>query len=112
MINQRLNQTPPCLCRLLARKNHGRTLLTVREIADRSGLSRSTVAAVATLTTWNDISVGVMAKFTLGCGVDLLRMRRQKQFFKNGMKSVIRTATPAQRQMILTLLGSLRRASC
>jgi hypothetical protein len=111
MISQILNKTPPCLCRLLARKNHGRTLLTVREIADRSGLSRALVGKLGTLSSWEGIRVGDMVKFTYGCGVDPLRMRRQKQFAKNSMKSIIRNATPAQLAMISDIFDAIKRAS-
>lgn len=86
-------------------------MLTVREIAARSGLPRSTVCELSKLTTWKSVTVGNAFLFASACGVDLLHPRRQIEYVKHRMKLSIRKASPIQRKMIQSRFQSLRQAA-
>lgn len=86
-------------------------MLTVRELAERSGLPRSTVCAISKLTTWRSVAIGDAEKFSRACGVDLLRLRRHIEYVKHRMKSSIRNASPIQRKMIQDRFRSLKQAA-
>ena len=79
-IRQKLNLFPPCLCRCVARIRHGRRPLQRKEIAARSGLPLRKVDELSRLTSWDRVPVEEMERFSLACGVDLLRLRRHVEF--------------------------------
>ena len=75
---QATNRYPPILCRLLARRKNGPPL-TDKEIADRSGLTVFEVKTLSTLTRWDDVPVGTMWKFLVGCGTDFCKWADMKR---------------------------------
>lgn len=73
------DKLPPCLVRAMAmtdRSDETRAmryrLMTVEEIARRSGLPYRTVQRVASATSWKWIKLSTASKFIAGCGVDMV----------------------------------------
>lgn len=77
-----LEEFPPCLCRLLARKGKSRRPYTNKELAELSGLSLDQVGSIAAKTDWDSVRVGDMMAFTKACGLDLSHMKRQRLYIK------------------------------
>lgn len=92
----------PARCRLFAAK------LSTREIAKRSSLPRSTVHEVSKLSSWAGVTVDVMLKFSLGCGVHLLACKRQKQQMKRRSLKFLRKMSQPRLRMVDRLLTSSR----
>jgi hypothetical protein len=73
-LEQRLSRFTPITCRILARRvtpSGGVIALTNEEIAAGSGLSVPEVVKISRLSSWDGVAVGVMLRFTKGCGIDL-----------------------------------------
>jgi hypothetical protein len=94
---------PPFACRLLARDRRGWHGLTHRQLAERCGLARSTVAILSFRKTWNGLSVDVIQKFSTGCGVDLLAPNRAIHQIRSLKKPFLTKAPLAQRRFYLRL---------
>jgi len=77
---QRLKQFPPFLVRLAARKK-GRPK-TRREIIIDSGLPGRTIDRLSRARTWDHVTCRVMFAFSNGCGVDLARLRQDRDYIK------------------------------
>lgn len=94
---------PPSLCRLAAKK--GKRPLSVREIAQASGLSKDTISRWSRKNSWAFIIEPVM-KFCLACGVNhLKRKRKYAEIRRRGMKHLFRKQNnPAQKAMIARIL--------
>ena len=101
------DQLPPALCRLLAAKNRGRKPLSTRAIADKSGLSKSVVDKVSKLTTWDDVSVSTMLRFTQACGVDILHIKSTIRRIRRLQKPHLHAGQKSQEKMIIRLLEML-----
>lgn len=109
MILKKLDRLPPFLVRLLARKkNQWRHPLSTTEIAELSGLPRSTVAKIATMKSWDKIPVGVADRFSTACNVNLMtpgfyfkELRSSKFKFAH-----LRNGTPNQRAFFARLMDS------
>lgn len=105
-----VNQFPPALCRLLARRSRGRVLMSTREIARVSGLTRSTVDKVSKLRNWNAVDLETIHRFTMACGVNLMCARnlsRHKDLWRRRRAKYLHTGNQAQRRMVSALLGLL-----
>jgi len=73
-IKQRLEEFTPIVCRLLARESveSGRVeSLTDKQIAARSLMPEWQVNSISWLPTWDSVEVGIMLRFTTGCGINL-----------------------------------------
>lgn len=86
-ILEKCNKFPPFLCRLVARKVHGRQPMTNAEIARKSGLSIANVDKLARARNWNHCTLKTVAAFAMGCGVDLLRPRRHLDYLRRRKKA-------------------------
>ena len=64
-----LRQFPPYYIRMLA-KNGRATALSDSEIAIASGIEINRVRQIKCLTTWDDVTVGEMLRFTTACNFD------------------------------------------
>lgn len=64
--------------RLLARRDH--RPLTQSEVAARAGLSVGCVSKLSRLRSWDGVRIGTMLAFCRACGVDFLRLKRQRYF--------------------------------
>ena len=79
---QWLDRFPPCIVRILARKNAGRRGMTNQEIAARSGLTSAAVGKIANRTTWYGLKVDTIDRFCLGCGFNHTRTNRHADFLR------------------------------
>lgn len=94
-----LEEFPPCLCRLLARKpGKSRKPLTSREIANAAGLSRDVVDQISRETSWDSIRIADMISFTRACGLDILHMKRHREYIKRKNWAHLRHS-PSQRYL-------------
>lgn len=89
---------PPCVCRYLARKNHGHKPMTVRDIAEKSGLGKSTVAKLSLLRTWKGVSIDTVVSFSLACGVDLLNPHKVTEYLRRSKRAHLDNVSPIQRK--------------
>ncbi len=105
---QRLDRMPPFVCRLLARKNRGRSPMSHLEIARGSGLAKATVAELSFKRTWAGVPVATVSRFSQACGVDLERPRRQIDFLKRRSKTYLLGTNGHARAMYGKLLVLLR----
>ncbi len=105
-----VDRFPPMLCRLLARKNRGKSPMSTREIARVSGLPKSTVDKIGRFKSWRDVPCGVMMQFSLACGINFLDGRclsRQRASWLNERAIYLSNASPAQKKMFDRILNDL-----
>lgn len=106
-----LDEFPPALCRLLARRARGRVLMSTREIAHVSGLSPSTVDSISRLTTWRTVGLERVHRFSLACGVNLMdrnNRKRHREFWTRRRAKYLALASKSQKQMAVQLMDLLR----
>lgn len=96
-LTEKLNRFPPIMCRLVARTGVGRASrgLSHSEIAQLSGLERSTVAKLSKRETWEGCTLETIDAFSTACGVDLLHTTDQVRFLRHKKKTHI-TNSPNQ----------------
>jgi len=75
-LTDKLNRLPPCVCRLLAKKN-GR-LMTDPQLMEATGWGKSRLCRVYNSTSWAGISVEEVDKFLAACGISWSSQRRQR----------------------------------
>lgn len=63
-----IDRFPPILCRLLAQENG--YPMTMDGIARVCGTSKAHVVLMSHQTTWDDIDIRMVRKFSLACGID------------------------------------------
>ena len=74
----------PILCRLLARERYGRPLST-DELATKSGLTKYEIEAISQETSWNNVKLDIVRRFTAACGTDFTSrsdMRRVSDYMR------------------------------
>ena len=105
-----LDRFPPKLCRLIARRGRGSgsRAMSNAEIAEVSGLDRSTITKLSRLNSWATVKVSTMQCFSLACGVSLLRPSRHISFYLRGKLLYQKSGPPAQRRMLDRLQNELR----
>lgn len=83
-----LNRFPPCLARMVARKQNGRGAkrLPLREIAERSGLSYGVVVRLSRQRSWDNVPIAVADKFMAACGIDPLHPKRKLWYLRRVMR--------------------------
>lgn len=96
---------PPYLCRFLARKSNGQHPLTTREIAERSGLSKTKVAVLSLKKSWAGVSIDEVQSFSAGCGVNLMNTWAQKNFLKTCKKALLNNCNANQRRLYAKLIA-------
>lgn len=104
---QRLNRFPPNLCRLLARKQRGRLLMTNTDIATVAGMSRALVSKIAAMSSWENVTLSAAQRFSLACGVNLLSPCKQVRFWRRRSLHYQKNATSAQRRMMDRIVRNL-----
>jgi hypothetical protein len=92
------NRLPPAACRYLARKDHGHTPMSHRDIAQASGLSKSTVAILSLKRSWNGVPIDVVVRFSSACGVDLMNRKKVTRFLRTAKRVHMRNASPQQKK--------------
>lgn len=83
---------PPIACRLLAKHHYGHPL-TSEEISHASGLTVGTVEYLSEQTSWDNVPVSWLQKFTAACRVDFfdsMAMERVKHYLAGRMKDGVR----------------------
>lgn len=93
----KLERIPPFLCRLLARD--GRHGLSHNDIAECSGLNRSTVKELSFATSWRGHTIETIVAFAEACGVNHLAAEKQWDYAKRRLLPHTERATGAQRAM-------------
>jgi hypothetical protein len=99
------NRFPPIACRYLARKDHGWTAMSHRDLASASGLSKTKVAELSLRKTWDGVPIDVVVRFSLACGVDLMRPKRTLAYLRRARRMHLQNATPAQKKFFLRLFN-------
>ena len=103
----RLDTVPPMLCRLLARRGHGRVPMSNKQIAERSGLAKSTVVRIGRMRSWAKLEAITVSAFSSACGVDLLAPASKLKYMRRSRQEYFRHATKAQREMYARLISGL-----
>src|SRR5688572_27776143 len=99
-ILQWCDEFQPFLCRMVARKNHGRHAMTNQEIAKAAGVSKGTVAKLSTRLSWAGVSVDVMNQFMAACGVTLENISAHRKFLRrHSAHRYMQDADPKQKKM-------------
>lgn len=108
MLLDQANQIPPFVCRIIARKHSGFIPLSHSDIAQASGLSRSTVAAISRKVSWHGVTVDKADRFARACGVDLSQPRRALRWLRRAGLIHLQRGTSQQRRFIKSLLTAQR----
>ena len=87
---QTFNACPPIFCRIVARKNRGRAMLTRQEIARAGGLSLRQVDYLSDRIKWDGTKLETMLAFALGCRVNFGSYQRHVDWFRRRQKSAWR----------------------
>ena len=98
---------PPAVCRLVARKAHGRRLKTNEEIAKDGGLYVERVTRLATRTSWEGVPLEDIDAFMTGCGVNPFDRRLTFEYLRKRNIGYINNLKPAQRKLVHRLLKAL-----
>ena len=77
---EELNEFPPILCRILARRN--RRAMTVSDIATMAGMSIGKAGACLMRKTWAEISVRDASALMWACGVTRGTRFRMREYLK------------------------------
>lgn len=97
---------PPCLCRLVARK--GWTPMSTRDLAAKSGLSKSYVSNLSKRSTWKGIPIDVVDRFVAACGINLLSPKRTIEYLKSSKMIHLKRATATQRKLFAAIFAIKR----
>lgn len=100
------NKFPPCVCRMLARKKNGHAPLSVREIAQKSGISKSIVATLSMKDSWEGVAIEDVVQFSLACGVDLMRPAETMKYIRRSKRVHLENADPSQKKFFLRLFSA------
>lgn len=102
-----LDDLPPNVCRVVARQNNGWKPMSHADLAKRSGLANSTVAAISKRKTWRGLTVEVVEAFALACGVDHMHTKRTKQYLKRNKFIHLVRADGNARKMYAAIFKSI-----
>lgn len=91
---QKAERFNPIIVRMLARtRSKSPRLLTIEEIAERSGLDAFVVSSLAAKESWDGVPFDVMKKYLIGCDVDLCnssRLRTQNKLLRGSSRGKYR----------------------
>jgi len=82
---EKLNRLPPCIVRIMAKKD-GR-LMTDPELMELTGWGRSRLRAVYQSATWKDVRAGDIDTFLAACGMSWSRQRTQRWALKRAIEN-------------------------
>lgn len=103
-ITTKADKCPPFLVRMCARKKKGHAPLSHSDIAELSGIPRSTVATISKLKTWKTVSFDVADRFSSACGVDLADPREAFKWLRNSGWAHVKNANANQRRFLAGLM--------
>lgn len=107
-IFQKAERLPPFVCRLLARSKNGWKPLSHSDIAKASGIARSTVAKLSSLTSWKGVAIDVADRFAAACGVNLLTPGKYFFMLRKLKLAHLKCGNAPQRKMFAKLLAKKR----
>lgn len=81
---EKLDRLPPCLIRIMAKKN-GR-LMTDPELMELTGWGRSKLRAVYQSATWSNVRAGDIDRFLKACGMSWSKQRTQRWLLKRAIE--------------------------
>ena len=99
-----LDRFPPNKCRVFAKKNRGKKAMTHEDIAAVCGMSKRAILELSKKTTWENVTVNTMTKFSEACGVNLLRPSAAVKSFLRSSSYMV-NAKPKQRVMFRRLMS-------
>jgi hypothetical protein len=102
---QLADRFPPAVCRYLARKDHGHSPMSHRDIAKASGLPKTKVAELSLKKSWKGVPIDVVVRFSSACGVDLLRSKKTLSYIRRAKRVHLQNATPAQKKFFIRLFS-------
>ena len=106
LLLEQIDRCAPWVCRLVARKSRGRVMMTNSDLACIARLSRSTISKLAKLDSWRSVNGETIQAFSLACGVNLMALKRTKEFLRRRKLVLWKQCTPAQRRMLDRLIGA------
>lgn len=77
----KLNIHPPFMVRVLARKPNGKPM-SGPEIAALGGINADMVRRLSHLTSWESVSIGVAARFMVGCRYDPFHAKNHNRYVR------------------------------
>jgi hypothetical protein len=80
LLLEKIDRMPPFLCRLMARWK-GKSPSN-KQLSELSGIPLTTLRRLCQKKSWDDVPVGLAQKFSMACGVDLMRQTRSLDYFK------------------------------
>lgn len=104
MILDHADLVPPFLCRLYARTRNGRASASCRDIAVKSGLSKSKVAAISVLVSWKTVAVKDVDAFAGACGVDFDNPHKVAEYFRKSRMTFLAACHPNQKRLFAKLM--------
>lgn len=104
----KINRTPPKLCRLFAREGpaNNQRPMSDREIARKSGLAHSTIVRLSKMDHWDGITFSTYQAFTHACRVDPMNAHGHRLLFRRKDVRLVymKNATPQQQRMFDRIL--------
>ena len=94
------NRITPYACRLLSGKE-------VKDIANGSGMSVSTVIRLSKLHSWESVDVGTASRFMEGCGIDIADLSAIKDYARKCVRNPDRAFEHIKSKRVRAYLGSL-----
>lgn len=107
MIKDYLAGLTPEKVRVLARTDKGTRLMTNSEIAEASGLAKSTIALLSKAQFWDCFTIAVADAYLKACGVDPSRTQRHRRMLRRGALLYVKNAPPIQRKMVARVFGAV-----
>lgn len=104
---KRLDTIPPFICRVIARRKNGWEPMSLREIAEKSGLKKDRVHTISKLMSWAKVPVKEAMQYASACGVDLLHPGPHKKWLRRSKLKHVGRAHP--RQMASIMRGFVQR---
>lgn len=105
----RLDKVSPMFCRLIARTRSGMRMKSNADLAQETGLSRSTIVNLSRRKTWDRVPVGVAARFMDACGVDPWHPGIIRKMVRTRAMVWLKNASVSQSRMATRILNNLPR---
>jgi hypothetical protein len=93
------DKVPPFVCRIVARKNHGWQPMSIRDIAEASGIKKSRVAEISRMTSWRGIAIEEVDAYSRACGVDLENPWKTIEYIRESKFAFMENASARQRRV-------------
>lgn len=107
MLTEFANKFPPALCRLIA--SRGKKMISVREIARRSGIPKSTVQKIA-FGTWHGVPVDTIDAYMKACGINPFACKRTLENLRRRTWLRLTRNTPKNKAFFAKLWENVRKA--